>query len=72
MSATVSFTGTPPGHIRRANTFDWIFEAPFENVNDHTPFDKRLPKVEDGRPIFVDEKSGKEANLRVPLSCEDD
>ena len=60
MAAPVSYSGFKPGHVNRANTFDWIFGDPFQNENAHTPPERRLPKIDDDRPIFVDNKSGKE------------
>lgn len=57
----MSYAGAPPGHINRDNAFDWVFGDPFQHENDHTSSDKCLPRIDGDRPIFVDDKSGKEA-----------
>lgn len=57
--AVVSYSGGPPGRVREANAFDWIFEDPFQQENDYTSSERRLAKIEGDRPIFVDNKTGK-------------
>jgi len=58
-STALSYSGAPPGNVRRANAFDWIFGDPFQQENDHTSSERRLPKIDEDRPIFVDNKTGK-------------
>lgn len=57
-STREAYSGTPPGHVPLNNTFDWCFSQPFSSVNDYTPQAQVLDKIEDERPIFVDNASG--------------
>jgi hypothetical protein len=57
--SAVSYVGAPPGRVPHANTFDWIFSNPFENESAFVLPGRSIPKTEDSRQIFVDEKSGK-------------
>lgn len=50
--------GSRPGHLPLRNTFDWCFAQPFSSENDFTPASHKLPRIEDSRPIFVDNQSG--------------
>ncbi|KAK3396257.1 acetyl-CoA synthetase-like protein [Sordaria brevicollis] len=56
-STKVAYSGAPPGHVPLINTFDWCFSQPFSSVNDYTPQAQVLDKIEDERPIFVDNSS---------------
>ncbi|KAK3354381.1 acetyl-CoA synthetase-like protein [Neurospora tetraspora] len=56
-STREAYSGTPPGHVPLNNTFDWCFSQPFSSVNDYTPQAQVLDKIEDERPIFVDNAS---------------
>ncbi|KAK3951201.1 hypothetical protein QBC32DRAFT_325478 [Pseudoneurospora amorphoporcata] len=56
-STSEAYSGAPPGHVPLTNTFDWCFSQPFSFVNDYTPQAQVLDKIEDERPIFVDNAS---------------
>uniref|UniRef100_A0A8H7TP78 AMP-dependent synthetase/ligase domain-containing protein n=1 Tax=Bionectria ochroleuca TaxID=29856 RepID=A0A8H7TP78_BIOOC len=60
MSGAAAWTGrgAPTVAFASANTFSWLFSNPFEEESDFTPSQQRVPRVEDGRPLFVDEANG--------------
>lgn len=60
-----AYSGAPPGHVALCNTFDWCFSQPYRDENDYTPAAHRVPQIEDGRPIYVDNKSGEPVLLFV-------
>ncbi|KAK3939765.1 acetyl-CoA synthetase-like protein, partial [Diplogelasinospora grovesii] len=53
------YSGAPPGHIPFSSTFDWCFSQPFQSESDYTPAAHRVSHIADGRPIFIDYKSGR-------------
>ncbi|EAA35843.3 hypothetical protein NCU02485 [Neurospora crassa OR74A] len=56
-STREAYSGAPPGHVPLNNTFNWCFSQPFLSANDYTPQAQVLDKIEDERPIFVDNAS---------------
>ncbi|KAK0725982.1 hypothetical protein B0H67DRAFT_482333, partial [Lasiosphaeris hirsuta] len=50
----VAYSGGPPGHLPPCSTYEWSVSQPFESQNDFTPAAHRVPRIEDSRPIFVD------------------
>ncbi|KAK0655052.1 hypothetical protein B0T16DRAFT_440419 [Cercophora newfieldiana] len=50
-------SGTAPSHFPLRNTFDWCFSQPFVAESDFIPAARRVPQIEDSRPIFVDNKT---------------
>lgn len=59
--AAYSRTGAPPTTLDSAlgtNVFDWLFSNPFEHESSCTPSSQRVPRIEDSRPVFVDNASG--------------
>lgn len=55
----VAYSGGPPGRYPRSNVFDFVFGNPFSQLFDHFPPSQKLAPIEDNRPIFVDNKTGK-------------
>lgn len=56
---------TPAGAVSGApvefsapNLFDWLFSNPFESENAYTPAERLVPRIENDRPIFVDNATG--------------
>lgn len=52
-----AYAGTP-ANVPGANVFDFLFSNPFQHENDFTPRARRVPKIHDDQPIFVDHASG--------------
>ncbi|KAK3364657.1 acetyl-CoA synthetase-like protein [Lasiosphaeria hispida] len=53
----LAYSGGPPGHLPRCSTYEWSLSQPFESQNDFTPAAHRVPRIEDSRPIFVDNQT---------------
>ncbi|KAM0078354.1 hypothetical protein ACKRZS_009070 [Fusarium odoratissimum] len=51
-----AYAGTP-ANVPGANVFDFLFSNPFQHENDFTPRARRVPKIHDDQPIFVDHAS---------------
>ncbi|KLO87242.1 4-coumarate--CoA ligase [Fusarium fujikuroi] len=51
-----AYAGTP-ANVPGANVFDFLFSNPFQNENEFTPRARRVPKIHDDQPIFVDHAS---------------
>lgn len=47
-----------PTDFAPAKTFEWLFSQPFEKESTFVPSQQRVPRVQDDRPIFVDESTG--------------
>lgn len=60
-----AYVGSPT-NIAPAKVFDWLFSDPFETASDFTPDAHIVSKVEDERPVFVDEATSR--HLPQPLS----
>lgn len=56
---TVAYSGSPPGQYPHSNVFDFVFGNPFQELSDHVPPTQKLPPIEESKPIFVDNKTGK-------------
>ncbi|KAI9902379.1 hypothetical protein N3K66_001731 [Trichothecium roseum] len=56
LSPASAYVGAPV-KFAPALAFDWLFSDPFSEESDFTPPGHVVPKVEDERPIFVDELS---------------
>ncbi|KAK4102340.1 acetyl-CoA synthetase-like protein [Parathielavia hyrcaniae] len=56
-SAGVAHAGSPAGNMPVKNTFDFTFSQPFQTTCDFVPPNHALPRIEPGRPIFVDNKT---------------
>ncbi|KAM0355133.1 hypothetical protein ACHAPU_000993 [Fusarium lateritium] len=46
-----------PANVPGANVFDFVFSSPFQHEGDFVPRSRRVPKVRDDQPIFVDHAS---------------
>lgn len=46
-------------NVPGANVFDFAFSNPFQNESEFVPRARRVPKIQDDQPIFVDHASGK-------------
>lgn len=46
-------------NVPGANVFDFAFSNPFQNESEYVPRARRVPKIQDDQPIFVDHASGK-------------
>ena len=56
---TVAYSGGPPGQYPHSNIFDFMFGDTFQGVSDYVPPTQKLAPIEEDRPIFVDNKTGK-------------
>ncbi|KAM0206216.1 hypothetical protein ACHAQD_012507 [Fusarium lateritium] len=52
-----------PANIPGANVFDFVFSSPFQHESDFAPRARRVPKVRDDQPIFVDHASDRPLTL---------
>ncbi|KAM7188410.1 hypothetical protein V8F33_010661 [Rhypophila sp. PSN 637] len=58
--AGVAYAGAPPGDdFPIVNTLDFCFSQPFLNQSSFTPAAHRVPRIEDSRPVFIDNASGR-------------
>ncbi|KAH6630000.1 hypothetical protein B0J18DRAFT_419913 [Chaetomium sp. MPI-SDFR-AT-0129] len=57
MAPGQAYTGGPPGHVPLDNAFSFAFSQPLQAANDYTPRELVLPRIEDERPIFIDNKT---------------
>lgn len=66
----LAYAGAEPSHIPLRNTFHFIFDQPFKSQNDWTPASQVVPRIEEDRKIFVEDKSGKSTAIAAvwPLS----
>ncbi|KAJ0106816.1 cetylsynthetase-like protein [Diaporthe amygdali] len=53
-SDTVALSGSAPGQYPHSNIFDFVFGNPFSQQSDTVPASQKLARIEDSRPIFVD------------------
>ncbi|KAK3331210.1 hypothetical protein B0H66DRAFT_510887 [Apodospora peruviana] len=59
-----AISGSPPGDdLPLLNTFDFCFSQPFLLQNDFTPAAHRVPRIDGGRQIFVDNNNSGRASL---------
>ncbi|KAL1865319.1 hypothetical protein Daus18300_007209 [Diaporthe australafricana] len=56
-SDTVALSGSPPGRYPRSNIFDFVFGNPFEHESETVPASQKLARIQDSRPIFIDNKN---------------
>ncbi|KAK3337650.1 hypothetical protein B0T19DRAFT_413247 [Cercophora scortea] len=50
-----TYGSVPPNEaVPLLNSFDFLFSQPFESENTHTPTSQVVSRIEDDRPIFVD------------------
>jgi hypothetical protein len=47
-----------PASFPPAKVFDWLFSDPFATESSFTPLQNRIAKVEDERPVFIEEATG--------------
>ena len=59
MSQTAPAYAGSPARFPPARVFDWLFSNPFATDSSFAPVQNRIAKVEDGRPVFIDEATGK-------------
>lgn len=62
-----AYAGSPTD-FPPAQVFDWLFGDPFSKQSDFVPAAHVMPRVEDERPVFVDEASGEYTPGPQPLS----
>lgn len=55
-----------PTEFPPAQVFDWLFGGPFSKQSDFVPAAHVISRVEDERPVFVDEASGESLLHRSP------
>lgn len=63
---TEAYAVAPVKFAPATDVFTWLFSSPFQTESNFAPASQRVPPVENERPIFVDELSGKHMGF---LAC---
>lgn len=71
-NSSLAYSGGPPSQYPLTNIFDFVFGNPFEHESHSVPASQRIPHIDDRRPIFVDNKSGKSLLTCLPLPRPDE
>lgn len=58
MAPAYAYSGGPPTSFPSRNVFDFCFSQPFLAESDFAPASRKVPVIEESRPVFVDNKSG--------------
>lgn len=62
--ASPALAGTA-ADLEPTSAFEWYFSQPFSKQSPFTPARQVLPPIEDERPIFVDEASGRFPTVHI-------